>query len=382
MLINPIKNVKVYIMKKVLKAYLFRLDPTNDQMSLLNQHIGSCRFIYNRSLAENIEKYSVEKKFIFKNEASKSLTLLKKEEEYKWLRQVNSQSLQGVIAHLDTALQRFLKKISGFPTFHKKSYGGSFGIPQHFRVKDSKVFIPKFKEGIKFVKHREINGEIRNATISKTSTGKYFISFLVKTLVEELPPINNKIGIDLGLKDFVTTSNAEIIENPKFLKRALKKLKFLQSQLAKIKFKTRKRATRRLKVAIVHEKISNSRKDFLHKLSSRLINKNQVIVLEDLNVVGMVKNHKLAMSIVDVSWSKFVSMLKYKAAWYGRTLVFVDRFFPSSKLCSSCGKKKEDLTLEDGTWCCEHCGAKHNRDFNAALNIRNEGLRLLKTQTL
>jgi len=187
---------------------------------LLNQHIGSCRFIYNRSLAENIEKYSKEKKFIFKNEASKNLTQLKKEEEYEWLKLVNSQSLQGVIAHLDTALQRFLKKISGFPTFHKKSHGGSFSIPQHLRVEDDKVYIPKFKEGIKFVKHREISGEIRNATI------------------------NNKIGIDLGIKDFAITSDAEIIENPKFLKRALKKLRYFQSQFAKIKFKNRKRTTR------------------------------------------------------------------------------------------------------------------------------------------
>jgi putative transposase len=370
-------------MKEILKAYLFRLEPTNAQIPLLNQHIGSCRFLYNYFLAKNIEKYSVEKKFIFKNEASASLTLLKKEEEYEWLRLVNSQSLQCAVGHLDTALQRFFKKISGFPTFHKKSHGGSFGIPQNVKVKDDKVFIPKFKEGISFIKHREISGEIRNATISKTSTGKYFISFLVKTEIEELPAKNNNaLGIDLGIKDFAITSDAEVIENPKLLKRALKKLKYLQRQFAKIRFKNRKRTTRRLKVAIIHEKISNKRFDFLHKLSSRLINENQVIVLEDLNVVGMVKNRKLAMSIQDVSWSSFVNFLKYKVAWYGRQLIFIDRFFPSSKLCSSCGKKKKDLTLSDRTWTCEHCGAKHHRDFNASLNIKNEGLRILKTQTL
>ena len=364
-------------MKEILKTYKFRLEPTKDQIPLLNQHIGHCRFLYNHFLAKNIEKYSNEKKFIFNNETSKSLTALKKEEEYEWLKQVNSQSLQGSLAHLDTALKRFFKKISSFPKFHKKSFGGSFSIPQHLRVEGSEVLIPKFKEGISFVKHREIHGEIRSATVSKTPTNKFFISILTKQNFEELPENEFEVGIDLGIKDFATTSDAETIENPKFLKKSLKKLKFLQRQLAKTLFKNRKRVVRRLKVATQHEKITNHRNDFLHKLSSRLINENQAICLEDLNVKGMVKNHKLAQAIQDVSWSKFVDMLKYKAAWYGRDIVFIDRFFPSSKLCSQCGEKKIDLTLADREWICSSCGALHHRDYNAALNIRNEGLRIL-----
>ena len=203
----------------------------------------------------------------------------------------------------------------------------------------------------------------------------------MKTNVEELPKNSNSIGIDLGIKSFAVTSDAEVIENPKFFKKAskkaLKKLKYLQRHLAKIKFKNRTRTTRRIQVALCHEEISNKRNDFLHKLSSRLINENQVICLEDLNVKGMTKNHKLAQAILDVSWSKFVGFLKYKADWYGRDLVFVNRFFPSSKLCSSCGEKKTDLTLADREWACSYCGITHDRDFNAALNIRKEGLRLL-----
>lgn len=364
-------------MKEILKAYKFRLKPTKDQIPLLNQHIGHCRFIYNHFLAKNIEKYSEEKKFIFQNEASKSLTKLKKEEEYEWLKQVNSQSLQQSLIHLDLAFQRYLKKISDFPIFHKKSYGGSFSVPQNIKIVNNKVYIPKFKEGILFVRHRKIEGEIRNTTISKTPTGKFFISIAVKIEIEELPENKYIIGIDLGIKDFAITSEAEIIENPKLFKKSLKKLKFLQRQSAKISFKNRKRVVRRLKVATCHEKISNKRNDFLHKSSSRLINENQVIVLEDLNVKGMIRNHKLALVIQDVSWSKFVNMLKYKASWYGRRLIFIDRFFPSSKLCSSCGKKKEDLGLSIRTWTCE-CGVRHHRDFNAALNIKNEGLRILR----
>ena len=364
-------------MKEILKSYKFRLYPTKDQISLLNQHIGHCRFVYNYFLNENKKIYEEEKKFIFYNETSNLLTILKKDKEYKWLKDINSQSLQASLKNLEIAFKNFFKKISNFPVFHKKSYGGSFGITQNIKIEDNKIVIPKFKEGIKFIKHREINGMIRNATVSKTPTGKWFVSIVVKSNIEELPKNSNIIGIDLGIKDFTTVSNAEVIENPKFLRKTLKKLKFLQRQYAKILFKNKTRNTRRLKVAGCHEKISNSRKDFLHKTSSKLINENQVICLEDLNVKGMIKNHCLALSISDVSWSKFVEYLKYKAEWYGRQLIFVNRFFPSSKLCNVCGVKKEDLTLNIRTWTCESCGSIHDRDLNAAINIKNEELRFL-----
>ena len=361
----------------ILKAYKFKLKPTKDQIPLLNQHIGHCRFVYNFFLAKSKERYIKEKKFIFQNEASKQLTSLKKEEIYSWLKDINSQSLQSSLSHLDLAFKRFFKKVGGFPVFHKKSYGGSFSVPQHFKIEDNKIFIPKFK-AIKFIKHREIEGDIRHLTISKAASGKFFVSIVVKTCIEELPKSKYIVGIDLGIKDFAITSDAKIIENPKILKKKLKKLEFLQRQLAKIRFKNRKRVVRRQRVALCHERIFNKRSDFLHKVSSELISENQVIALEDLNVKGMVKNHCLAQAIQDASWSKLVGMLKYKADWYGRDLVFVDRFFPSSKLCSNCGVKNDDLTLADREWTCSSCNSKHHRDFNAALNIKNECLNILK----
>jgi len=291
-------------LKEIIKAYKYRLYPTKSQLPLLNQHVGHSRFIYNYFLALKKAKYEETKENISYNTMCGLLPGMKKDPNYLWLKDVTAQSLQIALKYLDTAFQRFFKKVSGYPKFHKKSSRGSFSVSQSMRIdsnSNNRVFIPKFKKkGIKYRNSRDIKGEIRNATISRSPTGKWFIGFVVKELIEELSPhTDSVIGIDLGLKSFITTSDAEVVDNPKFLRKNLKKIKYLQRQAAKIKFKNRnrKKYTRKFKLALCHEKISDRRKDFLHKLSSRLINENQVICLEDLNIKGMVKNHKLALSM-------------------------------------------------------------------------------------
>ena len=270
-------------------------------------------------------------------------------------------------------LKKFFKG-AGFPKFKSKHKGKqSFSIPQNVIVENNLLIIPKFKEGINIVLHREIKGIIKSATISVTPTGKYFVSILVDTNIE-IPiktPITESttIGIDLGIKDFAITSDGEVFENPKYLRKAQSKLKYVQRKYSKHKGKRTKK-----KLAKLHEDVVNKRKDFLHKLSSKLISENQTIALETLAVKNMVKNHNLAQSISDVSWSTFVSMLEYKADWYGKNILRIGRFAPSSKTCS-CGVINKDLKLSDREWTCKSCGTTHDRDILAACNIKSFALK-------
>lgn len=302
----------------------------------------------------------------------KQLPELKKECE--WLKEINSQSLQAPIRNLDNAFTRFFKGQGNFPKFKKKSNGGSFNIPQNVSLKDGKLIIPKFKKGIDIILHRPIKGEIRQATISKTPTGKYFVSILCETneTVKPKAPIkeNTSVGIDLGIKTFLVTSDGEVFDNPKFLRNSLSKLKFVQRKFSKNKGKRTKN-----KLVKLHEKVANQRKDFLHKTSSKLISDNQTICIEDLNINGMLANHKLALSISDCGWSMFVNMLEYKAEWYGKNILKIDRFEPSSKLCSCCGSINKNLTLQDREWTCNKCNAMLDRDVNASINIKNFALK-------
>ncbi len=356
----------------MLKAFKYRLMPTKDQSILLNKHIGASRFVYNLALETKQTAYVGYKVNLNCFDLIKQLPDLKKECE--WLKEINSQSLQQPIRNLDNAFTRFFKGQGNFPNFKKKSNGGSFNIPQNISLKDGKLIIPKFKKGINIVLHRPIKGEIRQATISKTPTGKYFVSILCETGEINKPKAkikeNTTVGIDLGIKTFLVTSDGECFDNPKFLRNTLSKLKYVQRKFSKNKGKRTKN-----KLAKLHEKVANQRKDFLHKTSSKLISENQTICIEDLNIKGMLANHKLALSISDCGWSMFVDMLEYKAEWYGKNILKIGRFEPSSKLCSCCGNINKELQLKDREWTCSNCNTLLDRDVNASINIKNFALK-------
>lgn len=297
----------------------------------------------------------------------KQITELKVECE--WLKEINSQSLQQSIRNLDNAFVRFFNGRGSLPKFKKKTNAGSFRVPQNIKLKDDRLIISKFNKGIKIVKHIPTVGKIRSVTISKTSTGKYFASILCETGEENKAKLkideSSTIGVDLGVKDLAVTSNGEAFKNPKNLRKAQSKLKYIQRKYSKYKGKRTKH-----KLAITHEKVANKRKDFLHKASTKLIRENQSIALETLNVSGMLKNHNLAQSISDAGWSTFVSMLEYKSEWYGVNLLRIGRFEPSSKVCSNCGAINKELQLKDREWSCKSCNVLHDRDINAAINIK------------
>ena len=363
----------------MLKAYKYRLYPTETQKQCINQHIGANRFVYNLALETKNQAYAGNRKNISCFELMRQLTELKK--ECVWLREVDSQSLQQSILDLDKGFTSFFKGQNKFPNFKSKHKGKqSFRNPHGSKVIifGNKISQPKFKEGIKFVQDREFVGQVRQTTISKTPTGKYFISVLVEDnrVIPTKNPIKEKttIGIDLGLAHFAITSEGIKYDNPRHLKKSIAHLKYLQRQTSK---KVKGSANRKKsvhKLALQHEAVTNQRKDFLQKLSSTLISDNQTLVFEDLNVVGMIKNHKLSQSISDVGWGMFVDMCKYKAEWYGKNIIQLPRFEPSTKICSHCGATNHDLTLKDREWTCK-CGTKHDRDINAAINIKNYGLK-------
>ena len=352
------------------KAFKYRIFPTEPQKELIAKHIGSSRFVYNLALETKNAAYISAKHNYSAFDLVKQLPELKK--ELPWLKEVNSQSLQQSIQNMDIAFKKFFKG-AGFPKFKSKRDKQSFSIPQNVIVENDLLIIPKFKEGIKISLHRPTEGTLKSATISITPTGKYFVSILCDTNTE-IPtkaPITESttIGIDLGIKNFAITSEGEVFENPKYLRKAQSKLKYVQRKYSKHKGKRTKK-----KLAKLHEDVVNKRKDFLHKLSTQLIRENQTICLETLAVKNMVKNHNLAQAIIDVSWSTFVSMLEYKADWYGKNILRIGQFAPSSKTCS-CGVINKDLKLSDREWTCKSCGTTHDRDILAACNIKSFALK-------
>lgn len=383
----------------ILKAFKFRLEPNQEQQVLINKTLGCTRFLYNQMLNEKQTKYK-----------SKDDTKLKTEKEYKleyeWLKEVDSIALQQARIDLKTSYDNFFrllksgelqkevaKRLAEAKTPKQKEKALNYGKPNFkskhnpknsyrtvnvnnsIRVEENKIKLPKLGF-VKFKKSREVLGKIKSVTVSKNILNRYYISVLCETEIQKLPTSNKEIGIDLGLKEFCISSNNEFVSNPRYLRKSEEKLKKAQKILSHRKKKGKNRFKQQKKVFRLHEKIRNQRLDFLHKLSTKLINENQVICLEDLQVKNMVKNHCLAKSISDVSWSKFVELLKYKSDWYGRTLVQIDKFFPSSKTCSCCGNIKKDLTLKDREYNCSSCGLVIDRDYNAALNILKEGLRI------
>ena len=367
-------------METIYRAYKYRIYPTKEQEVLINKHIGSCRWIYNYALEKKVKAYKKDKTRLTRFELSADLPKLKRQEQTVWLKEVNSQSLQMSLKNMDEAFVRFFREKKGFPKFKNKHHPRkSFSVPQKVKVDwdNKRISIPKIKN-IKFALDRKPEGAIKSAVVSKTPTNKYFISVLVDTGIK--PPKKHQIkeetsiGVDLGIKDFLTTSDGEKVDNPKHLKKHLFKLKKLQRRASKKKKGSQNRRKANLRVAKLHERIHNSRTDFLHKTSSRLISENQTICLEDLNVKGMMKNHCLAQSIQDCSWSKFNEFLEYKAKWSGVNIVRIGRFEPSSKMCSKCGWINKDLKLSDREWKCFECSNIHDRDINAAKNILDFGL--------
>lgn len=356
----------------LLKAFKYRIFPQKEQIVLLNKHIGCVRFLYNLALETKQMAYAGNRVNLSCFDLIKQLPDLK--EACPWLKEVNSQSLQQPIRNLDNAFTRFFKGQGNFPNFKKKLSGASFNIPQSVELKGGKLLIPKFKEGIELVLHRPIKGTIRQATISRTPTGKYFVSILCETGAENKPKAKIKektaIGIDLGVKTFLVTSDGLSFDNPKYLRNALSKLKYTQRKYSKHKGKRTKH-----KLAKLHEKVANQRKDFLHKTSTELIKNHDSFCIEDLNIKGMLSNNKLAQSISDVGWSMFMDMLEYKAEWYGKNILRIGRFDPSSKTCSTCGSINKELTLKKREWTCDNCETVLDRDINAAINIKNFALK-------
>ena len=356
------------------KAYKFRIYPSDNQKNILAQHFGSCRFVYNYFLRKRIDFYAEnkgkKKQGLTYHDTAVMLTQLKRTPEYTWLNGVNSQSLQQSLRRLDVAYNNFFNKRANFPNFKKKHSKQSFLVPQGFDIDfDNRLLhIPKF-EPIKIILHRKIKGTMKSVNISKTPSGKYFASILCEVeKVVKPKKKGNQIGIDLGLKSFLVTSNSERVNTPQYLRKLEKKLAKFQRHLSrKVKGSNRRNKTR-IKVARIHDKISNQRSDFLHKLSHRLVSENQAIFAEDLNVKGIMANHHLAKSVADSGWFEFIRQLKYKSEWNGVYFGQIDRFFPSSKRHFSCGWINESLTLKDREWTCQ-CGQVVDRDWNAAQNI-------------
>lgn len=360
----------------IYKAFKYRLYPTKEQEQQIAMHIGCGRYIYNYALDLKVKSYQVDKKTLSRFDIQKNLPILKSSPDTCWLKEVNSQTLQASLENLDKAFTKFFRDKKGFPKFKSKHNNTqSFNIPQSTKVdwNNELISIPKFKKGIKVKLHRSFDGTIKTSTISKTPTGKYYISILVE-INQELPkkkPIseNQAIGIDLGIKTFAVLSNGIEIQNPKHLRTSLKQLKKLQRKVSK-KIKgseNRKKAVVRL--AILHEKVSNKRNDFLHKTSHYLVTNYDTICLETLKANNMIKNHKLAQALSDISIGKFNEMIDYKSEWHGCNVLRIGQFEPSSKLCT-CGVKNTELKLSDRVWTCKSCGTTHDRDILASENIK------------
>ena len=372
----------------MLRAYKYRIYPTDDQKILLAKTFGCCRFVYNWALNLKIEAYRQEKKTIaYKEVQDRMVNELKKENQ--WLTEVNSQALLNSIRNLDTAYKNFFRDTHavGFPHFKSRKNKQSFQCPQHCSVdfKKGTLSIPKAKD-IPAALHRRFKGTVKTVTVSMTPSGKYFASVLVDTAIQELPvsPIqgDTALGIDLGIKSLAVCSDGRTFDNPKNLQHSLDRLALLQKRLSRKQKGSANRNKARIRVARLQEHIANCRKDNLHKITHVLTHESQVrtLCMENLNVKGMQSNHHLAQAVGDASFGMFLTMLEYKCRWYGVNLVKIDRFAPSSKTCGQCGYVYKGLKLSERSWICPECGTHHDRDFNAACNIKEFGLKALPTE--
>jgi len=361
----------------IYKAFKYRIYPNKEQEELMLKHMGCSRWVYNYALNKKITSYQETGKGLNRFDIQKDLPQLKKNEDTSWLKEVNSQTLQASLENLDKAFTRFFKEKKGFPKFKsKKDNRQSFNIPQNTEIdfEKNKIWLPKFKTSIKVKIDRTFEGIIKTSTITKTPTGKYFISILVE-LEKELPkkkPLDEKqaIGIDLGIKTFATLSNGMEIENPKHLKKSLKKLKKQQRKVSRKVKGSNNRKKEIKKLALIHEKVTNKRNDFLHKTSHYLVTNFDTLCLETLKSGNMMKNHKLAQTLSDISIAKFNGLIDYKSEWFGCNILRIGQFEPSSRMCS-CGVINKQLKLSDRVWTCSSCGTTHDRDVLAANNIKH-----------
>lgn len=364
------------------KAYKYRLYPTKLQQCAINKHIGCARWVYNYALDKKMRAYEADKTILTRFDIQSDLPKLKQLPETSWLGEVNSQTLQVAILSLYNSYRAFFNKTGGFPKFKSKRDGRqSFQIPSRTRIDwdKSKISIPRIK-GIPTTLHRKFSGKIKSAVLTKTATGRYFISISVFTESRELQPtpvvVGTSVGIDTGIKTFVTVSNGMEFENPKFLKKSLDRIKILHRRASKKDKGSSNRRKANLRAAKIYEKITNQRLDYIHKVTNKLTTDSEIqtICIENLNINEMMSNSNLAQSLSDVSLGKFYEVLKYKCKWNGINLIKIGRWEASSKTCSNCGNRKQGLTLADRIYKCKNCNTVLDRDLNAAINIKNFGL--------
>ena len=360
------------------RAYKFRFYPTTEQAEQLARTFGCARFVYNHFLRLRTDAFFQDKKRVGYNDTARMLTVLKQQPETEWMNEVSNVCLQQSLRNLDVAFKNFFQKRTKYPTFKSKHGPQSVRYMSNgFRIKDGKLWLAKQDAPLNVRWSRKLPSVPSSVTVSRDCAGRYFVSCLCEEDIQPLPVTTNVVGVDLGLKDALITSEGQRIANPQFLLSVSKRLNTAQRRLSRKQKGSKNRAKARIKVARLHARVSDARNDWSNKLTTQLVRENQVISAESLAVKNMLRNRSLARAIADVGWSEIVRKLEYKSAWYGRTFVQIDRFYPSSKRCSCCGHTLKSLDLATRAWTCPECSATHDRDINAAVNIREAGLAII-----